>query len=545
MKIISATFADLEHSDLGTKSRLTAELRGVPVLRRTLERVTIARAVARHFVLCPQPHLQRLRDVVAGLPVELVAVDGEPDPWRTLTRVARKWSLDGWRGGIGGTTYFDEFCFPGILSRVASMTSADAVFAYPAAAPLISPTLIASMVDRRAMIDDQARMAFSQAVPGLAGLLVDAGLVEELAQTKTPPGSLFSYKPDSPRKDLIFHSACIELPAAIRFATGRLVADTDRSLERINALLRHVRDPSDKQIGDWLIEDDDNRTEAFPREVEIELTTDSPYPRSLTRPAPARSRGPLDESRLARLAQELSVRDDTLVVLGGFGDPLRHPRLGAVLSARTSAGRPYGLAVRTFATDLDQSRIELLVRYGVDVCCVALDAWTAQLYGQLHVAEADAAGLETVLGRLNRLAEVRQEHRSIAPIVVPEFCKSQENIHEMDDFFDGWLRRTGTASIVGYSHRSGACPDRAVVDMCPPTRTACRRIRTRCLILANGDVTACDQDLHGAHSLGSIYKQSLGEIWESPAYRSLRELHAARRWAAQPLCAGCTEWHRP
>ena len=73
-------------------------------------------------------------------------------------------------------------------------------------------------------------MSFTQAPPGLAGLLLAAPLVHELAREGIPVGWIFSYKPDAPQKDLIFLTCCFEVPVDVRYATGRLMADTDRAV---------------------------------------------------------------------------------------------------------------------------------------------------------------------------------------------------------------------------------------------------------------------------------------------------------------------------
>jgi radical SAM protein with 4Fe4S-binding SPASM domain len=380
-------------------------------------------------------------------------------------------------------------------------------------------------------------------------VLLDAELLHQLAEARTPIGTLLSYKPDSPRKDLIFHPACMDLPSSLRFATGRLVADTDRSVERIRALLVAHKEPDAATIGEWLIQRDESHVERLPREVEIELTTDTPYANSILRPAvPAsEARGPLDTDILRRLAEDLGAADDSLVFLGGFGDPLRHPRLAEILATLTCAGhRPFGIALRTGGLDLAETAIELLIQNRVDLCVVALDAWTASLYSSLHSPDDPAlADLEIVLGRLNRLPEMRQSRGSTVPIVVPEFCKAKENVQEMDAFFDGWIRRTGTVSIIGYSHRAGQLADRSVIDMRPPVRTPCRRIRSRCVVLANGDVTICEQDYRGQHVIGSLRTHSLEELWQSAEFERLRARHVAGGWDTVPLCAACSEWHRP
>jgi radical SAM protein with 4Fe4S-binding SPASM domain len=406
------------------------------------------------------------------------------------------------------------------------------------------------MIDHRLTAADQTRLVFTQAVPGLAGILLDRSLITEMADKSVPLGSLFGYKPDAPRKDLIFQPCCLEVPAELRFASGRLVADTDRAMVRIRQLL-HDRPESDLiSTGQWLMESDE-RAEPFPREVEIELTTDDPHPDTILRPRGQRvgQRGPLDLECVRKIAVELSSRDDSLVVLGGFGDPLRHPSFEEVvrlLRPGANCRGVYGLAIRSASLDLSESCIDCLIRSGADVLNVLLDAWTPSTYSLVHEAGASQGpGLEAVLGWLQQISDRRRAAGSVVPIVVPEFCKAKENVVEMDVFFDEWTRRLGTVSLVGYSHHAGQLPPRAVADMRPPTRTACRRLRTRCMILADGSVVQCDQDYRGVSPIGRMADQSLEEIWNSAKLRQLRADHQAGDWNANALCDRCEEWHRP
>ena len=84
-----------------------------------------------------------------------------------------------------------------------------------------------------------------------------------------------------------------------------------------------------------------------------------------------------------------------------------------------------------------------------------------------------------------------------------------------------------------------------MIDMSPPARFACRRIASRCCVLADGRVTPCDQDMHGRLAMGRIPDQSLEGIWQGEALSSLRTGHAEGRFDVSPICGTCREWHRP
>jgi hypothetical protein len=349
------------------------------------------------------------------------------------------------------------------------------------------------------------------------------------------------------------------------------MADTDSAVARLRDLLSVHPDPDAETIGRFLIERDRTHVPPLPREIEIELTTDDPYPDTPLRPRGARvgRRGPIDLQLLRRIAAELkhaehasahhsplttqdsglrTQRDDVLILLGGFGDPLLHPRIGDILATLRQAG-VYAIAVRTTGVPLTESLRELLITHRVDVLEVLLDAWTPQLYERVTrgagASPAAALSLGDVAAQIDALTRQREARKSVCPIVVPTLTKALQTVAEMDEFFDGWIRRVGCANIVGFNSFSGRLEDHSVINMCPPTRTPCRRIMNRGTILADGRVTVCDQDYAGAHTIGSMAQQSLSEIWRSATMERVRQRHLASDFAATPLCGACTEWHRP
>ncbi len=552
MNVIAAIQTDLDVTPLGTRSRLADDLGGASVLKRTVDRVCLAKHVDSVCVLCPTAQYERCKTLLNGTRATVRKYDVDPPPWAGLVRAARKWSLDGWRGGIGGTTCFDEFADCRLIDALLQAKPADAVLSVPPAAPLFDPALADRMVEHRRDTKDDSRLTFTQAPPGLAGVLLDASLVHELAKSGIPIGWIFSYKPDSPQKDLMFQPCCFEVPAELRYAAGRLTADTDRSTERLAALLRYHAAPDLTTIGRWLTDREATTVEPMPREVEIELTTDDPYPDALLRPRGSRvaQRGPIGPTVVEQVVTEMARYDDALLVLGGFGDPLRHPQFAEILqtirSVRCEGRGLYGLAIRTTAADLSDKQIDALISNGVDILNVLLDAWTPELYGRLQAPkEPDTPDLEAVTKQLDRLAEVRQQHKSPTPIVLPEMTKSRDNVHELDDFHDGWLRRAGAVTTSGYSNYAGQPENRSVIQMAPSPRVACRRIGSRCLVLADGRVAVCDQDIGGRHTVGRIGEHSLEELWGGAAFERVRDAHRLGRFDPTPLCAACDEWHRP
>jgi hypothetical protein len=201
----------------------------------------------------------------------------------------------------------------------------------------------------------------------------------------------------------------------------------------------------------------------------------------------------------------------------------------------------YGIAGYTTGQGLTNDAMEALLSSEVDVVTFQIDAWTSETYRRLQGGGA----LTRVHEAIQNLCDARSAARQPAPIIVPQFTKCTGNVEELDAFFDGWMRRQGCASIVGYSDHCGQLDDLAVMDMRPPQRFACSRLSSRCVVLADGTVTRCDQDFAARQPIGHLGTATLSEVWTGHVAERLRGEHRDGRFDEESLCTICREWHRP
>ncbi|RJP34105.1 MAG: radical SAM protein [Phycisphaerales bacterium] len=571
MHVVAVLIADLETTPLGTRSRLEDLLAGVPVLRRTVDRVAAATALDGIVVLAPSAQLERAVALLAGTPARVSPHDAPPTPWAGLVRTARKWSLDGWRGGVGGTSSLDEYVHPTLIAALIRERPCDAVAVVPPAAPCLDPAILDEMIRLHARQRGESRLTFTQAPPGVTGVLYEASLIAELAEKNIPPGWVISYKPDAPAKDLALMSCCFQAPAALTHAVGRLIADTDTAWDRLTSLFAAGVPLDPASIARGLDGFEQTFVPPVPHEVEIELTTDDPYPDAVLRPRGGRvgDRGEIRVGVVEQIARELAQRDDSLIVLGGCGDPLCHPKFVEILRRIRRHG-VYGVAVRTTGLGLSDAVVDALMDHQVDVLEVQIDGWTPPTYAAMtSAADPARADLAALIDRIDRLDSRRRERLSPAPIVVPQMVKARQTVQELRDFYDGWLRRNGAVGIVGYSHCGGQLESHAVMSMAPPTREPCRRLGSRCVVLADGRVTLCDQDIRGVLAVGRLGMHgqdglngldgpdgpadpadlkggdTLARLWRGARWEAVRRAHQAPSLAELPLCPRCDEWHRP
>ncbi|HUN81900.1 MAG TPA: hypothetical protein VMV81_10370, partial [Phycisphaerae bacterium] len=349
MKCIAAIAADLGQSPLGGRSRLAEPVAGVPVLRRTIDRVEKSERLASIHILVPADQVERVQDLVAGLNVKIEPHRAQPAPYKELVCSGRWWGLDSWRGGVGGLTVFDEDMDVELLAALAAQEKADAVMSIPAAAALIDPVLLDAMLSHHEEYRESTRLTFVQAPPGLGAMILGADLLQELAPTAQPAGVLLAYHPDRPLADLTGKEACYRPAAAIIEACGRLLADTHSGMRRISAILETGAEKWDaERICRWL-KDDARDPGGTPDEIEIELTTDDSLPETVMRPrgAAVGSRGPIRQGIIQSVLDGVQGRDDVRVVLGGFGEPCLHPAFGEICTMLRRHPAVAAIAVRT------------------------------------------------------------------------------------------------------------------------------------------------------------------------------------------------------
>lgn len=548
MKVIAAITADFEHTFLGLPARLETDLRGESIIRRTLKQLRRTPGLASIHLLVDKVQGAVARSAVGDLDVAINIHSAGPPPWRKYVASGRKWSLDGWRGGLAGTTVYDEFNHPWLLQALARQEKADAIVDVPAAAPLLDPQLLGQLIGYYQRIREETRLALVQSAPGLSAIMYHPELLAGLCGVSQPPGRSMAYRPDDPHHDAIHQPCWYAADATIAHGCGRCIADTGTSWARLEAILSELcpadtdQTPDALTVSRWLASNGQRLLGSLPREVEIETTTQDPLADSPLRPrgAALERHGEMDIEIFRRIIDELSTLDDRLIVLGGFGDPLLHPQWPEFIRYARKCGI-LGVALRTSGVHLDARAIDNLLECEPDVLNVLVDAATAATYRKIHGRDH----FEQIIANVDQLCSVQYERQAPRPLIVCEMIKTHETMDEMEAFYDHWMRKTSSAVIAGPSNYAGQWPERSVVRMAPPTRFACMRLSGRAMVLADGRLTLCDQDFRGSAAAGSLRSQSLAELWTGGALADVRAGHIRGAWEELSLCCNCDEWHRP
>ncbi len=513
----------------------TRRFRNDPVIQWTLRRLFQAKLLDSIVIAAWDDQALGL-DAVAG-PIQFYRCGSRRIiPQLQAITTAQKWA-DGWRGGLLATCAFDRGYVGEIVQSISTEREADAAVLVDPAAGLVDPEIIDEMIATASA--GQRDFYFTQAPPGLAGLLLKREMIDRLVTARAHPGRVVHYLPDAPVLDPVTSDACIALPLEVSRSVGRFLMDSSRQIKRISQFTEPLNGTlfSTQASGIAQRLKSYESIDELPRELVIELTSQR-HSKPIFNPITYHpvQRSELSLTQVDKIVAQLAGQDDLRITLAGLGDPLLHSALADVLARFSSVA---SLSIETDLLEVDDSAIELLLRSKIDVISIHMPAITAPTYQKMMGVDR----LKDVLENLRRLMLARQKLGLSTPIIVPTFVKTKINLDEMEQWYDTWLGAVQSAVITGPSTYAGQIPDCAVAEMSPPNRIPCRRINSRMMILSDGRMVHCEQDILGNSSIGTIESISLQEAW-GHGIKSLRSSHQTGI-SLPVICQGCKEWYRP
>jgi hypothetical protein len=521
------------HEPVGLSSA-TRLFRDEPVLNWTLRRLSASSELEKAIVICWEDQAEAVK--TAGVSSADISVRGPRRivPEMEMVSAARRWA-DGWRGGLMGTCEFDRGFFGPWVSEIAAAHDAEGVVLVDPAAGLVDPQLIDDLLNHARTRPD-VELCFSQAAPGLSGVLIRAPLLQRLATVKGHPGTLLVYRPDSARRDPIADPACASVPIPLARTSRRFTLDSRRQITRIAQATAHLNGQLASIDGMGLLSavDQCDDADALPREVVVELNTErATDPIYWPGKRLAIQREPMKLETLKRLLEELREWDDIRLVFGGVGDPLLHENVIQFIAAARSAGIS-AIAIETDFVGVPESRVTALAESAVDIVSVYLPAANVATYRAVMNVDAMAEAMNNMRLFLQR----RQTRGNGVPLLVPTFVKCRQNQAEMEGWYDHWLRTIHCAVVTGPSDFSGLIEDVSPAEMGGPRRRPCASLWRRLMVLSDGRVVSCEQDVTARQVMGT----TLAEAQKNAA--AMRRDHLAGQWLKHPACAACKQWHR-
>jgi len=535
---------DLGENQFGLPSRLEEEIDGAPVLRHTVSRLTLS---DDYRVVCilrggARAGAGKVREMLAGLDCEFLETDARDVPNREFLVRGRLWSLDSWRGGMGWTTYWDEWGAPAALAEAAVKFDADAVGFLTPDSPFADPRLASEILAWHRDHIRKARITLTGVPPGLAPAFLSRDVAEGYASENLTPAASMAYRPSHPQRDLATSEAHFEADMALRTAPRRFTAHSLRQVEMLRALGSLGSSPrgasADEAVA-TLCSHGEIQAGPVPAKIEIEPTSRcAAAPFYLADYAHGREACDMDPADFQKIAGSVAPYRDCLLTLEGLGDPLLHGSLAEMVSAAKEAGF-LGVHVATNGTALDAGAFAALRDAGLDVLSVRLGADSTEGYRRLYGAD----GLEGAAAALEAAFAERKESGIARPLLAAEITKIRPLEAEIEPFYNHWLANCDWPVIRPYNDFAGQIEDHATIHMRTSARIPCRKIFTEMYIDAEGVAWPCRQDINRTRPLGNAAEEGIRALWHCRFMEDLRAAHEAGDRDFFPLCRNCKDWY--
>jgi spiro-SPASM protein len=221
--------------------------------------------------------------------------------------------------------------------------------------------------------------------------------------------------------------------------------------------------------------------------------------------------------------------DDAVISVSLWGEPALHPHM-AELVAEVARHPKLSLLIETSGIGWQEETLKNIRDNAPSTLdwIVSIDSYDQQLYHQLR-----GDGMKQALHTVDTLFELFPEHVYIQAV------RMQLNEENLETFYREWKKRTDNIIIQKYDHFAGYLPQRKVTDLSPLKRFPCWHLKRDMVILLNGAVPLCREDIQSQYQLGNVFHDTIERLWnrgESFYREHLREEYNS-------LCGECDEYY--
>ncbi len=246
--------------------------------------------------------------------------------------------------------------------------------------------------------------------------------------------------------------------------------------------------------------------------------------------------GDMDPELFEKIVREMEEFDlPYTVCFGGSGEPLMHREFFRF--AEIAAGSPLieRVILETAGLYITDELIQFLrkeenKKFNIIVNCNGFDSPT---WKELHGADKYTRISETIDSLLELNAGEARIHLQV--------MKINETEPWLDRYYDYWEERKAPLILQKQNTCINRIEDRRYSDLSPLERTPCWHLQRDLLVLSDGRVSYCKQDIDGSQSRGSLKDSTIVELFDAGKENFLRDYR--KDYAAQPDCRNCDEWY--
>lgn len=223
------------------------------------------------------------------------------------------------------------------------------------------------------------------------------------------------------------------------------------------------------------------------------------------------------------------------------GEPLLHPYLSKIITILKENGTKTRLS--TNATLLSEAKSLELIGAGLDYIVFSVDGYRKETYERIR----KGANFEEVEKNILDFLKLNRENGLKVKTQI-QIIKMKYNESEIEPFIKKWKKTDiNYINVKSFCSRAWRAREIDTFGEIPElkrkikARPPCFYLWEMLIILWNGKVITCCQDLCGELIVGDAKKQELSRIWNSPKLIDLRKKHLANDFSMEP-CKRCPDW---
>ena len=245
-----------------------------------------------------------------------------------------------------------------------------------------------------------------------------------------------------------------------------------------------------------------------------------------------------------KIADEIGEYTDQVHRVSLFKDC--EPLLDKKLSQRIALLKECGVknvAIHTNVSLLDEKRGKAILEAGLDEITLSIDSLDKEVFEEIR----KGLSLEVVLENAIKFIELRNRIRPQSQIKV-RMIKQDSNRDEWEAyeaFWQGKLAPHDRCFTRNIHNWGGQLEGHKHVAESLQPQVPCLSLWSAMVIFADGDVPMCTVDFNNTYPTGSVLKNTIKELWDSPVMVERRQTHMEHRRGVFPSCRTCNVWDEP
>jgi sulfatase maturation enzyme AslB (radical SAM superfamily) len=238
-----------------------------------------------------------------------------------------------------------------------------------------------------------------------------------------------------------------------------------------------------------------------------------------------RRQGVMDMDLFKKIVDECAALGITHVRVHNYGEPFLDKQLvEKVRYAKQKGIAEVGMISNGSLITEDIARG--LIEAGLDAINISVDASGKEVFEKTRLN----LEYDTVIENIRTLARLRNESGRTHPKLILSFVR-QNNSADEQAFIEEWRKIADKIHITDLHNWAGTLHTHSDV------RYPCYRLWLTFTVLWDGRVSLCCADFDGRNVLGDLRTSTIAQVWNSPAYRSVRRQHLES--GGPEICRSC------